>query len=329
MPKKPKPPSHETILLILEILRRIPRNQKISPQELQKQISALGIERDDRTFQRQLKMLSQHFDIECDTVNKPYGYKWSRHAQGFSLPMMTEQESLLLALAQEHLRHLLPASLMKSMEGFFTQARYKLTPQGGKLQPEREWLSKVRVVSTTQPLLPPIIKPGVFEAITEGLYNNRWLRLEYQNASGNIKSSKVMPLGLAQQGFRLYLVCRFQKADGSIYENERSLALHRIISAKASSMQTFVRPVGFSLEKFDNDGQFGFGEGKRIRLTIHLDKEAGFHLTKDESPLSADQVEKLVNDQYEISATVVESAQLKWWLRGFGKQLRYCSIPFE
>jgi predicted DNA-binding transcriptional regulator YafY len=241
--------------------------------------------------------------------------------------MMTEQESLLLALAQEHLRHLLPASLMKSMEGFFTQARYKLTPQGGKLPPGGEWLSKVRVVSTTQPLLPPKIEPGVFEAITEGLYNNRWIRLEYKNVSGNIKSHEVMPLGLAQQGFRLYLVCRFQKADGSIYENERSLALHRIISAKASSMQTFVRPVGFSLEKFDNDGQFGFGKGKRIRLTIHIDKEAGFHLTKDESPLSKDQDEKLVNNQYEISATVVESEQLKWWLRGFGEQLRYCSIP--
>ena len=308
MPRRPD--THETVRLVLELLRRIPRNQKISTQDLHKQISELGIVREDRTFQRQLKMLSEHFDIECDNENKPYGYKWKSSAPGFSLPMMTEQESLLLSLAEQHLRKLLPASLMKSMEGFFNQARYKLAPQPGKTQHEREWLSKVRVVSTTQPLLPAEVKPGVFEEVSNALYGNRWLQLDYQNAAGKRSDIEVMPLGLAQQGPSLYLVGRYRN-----YENERSLALHRILSAKAS-METFQRPAGFSLEKFDNDGQFGFGEGKRIRLTFCIDKGAGAHLL--ETPLSTDQTGTEIEGQYEISATVVETAQLEWWLRGFG-----------
>jgi predicted DNA-binding transcriptional regulator YafY len=226
--------------------------------------------------------------------------------------MLSEQESLLLTLAEQHLRNLLPAALMKSMESFFSQARSNLG-QLANSKREREWISKVRVVSTTQPLLPPKIIPSVFDAVSNALYANRWLKLEYKNAAGKKSKAEVMPLGLAQQGPRLYLVCRFKG-----YDNERSLALHRIVSAVASTL-TFERPKEFNLQQYDDDGRFGFGEGKRTRLTFRIEKEAGFHLL--ESPLSTDQQVKEIGDRYEISATVVDTAQLEWWLRGFGARV--------
>jgi hypothetical protein len=37
-----------------------------------------------------------------------------------------------------------------------------------------------------------------------------------------------------------------------------------------------------------------------------------------ESPLSLDQQVVDQDDAYEITATVVDSAMLEWWLRGFG-----------
>ena len=299
----------ETVLLALEILRRIPRNRKVSTAELHEQLAELGIDRDIRTIQRQLEMLSEHFDIERDDRNKPYGYKWKERAQCLALPMLSEQESLLLSLAEKHLRNLLPSSLMKSMDGFFTQARTNLGPHANTKR-EREWLSKVRVVSSTQPLLPPKINTGVFEEVSNALYGNRWLNLNYKNAARKQSNAEVMPLGLAQQGSRLYLVCRYRD-----YDNERSLALHRIISAKASS-STFDRPKDFDLQKFDDDGRFGFGEGKRVHLSFRIDKGAGLHLL--ESPLSADQQVTELGDRFEISATVVDTSQLEWWLRGFG-----------
>lgn len=122
-----------------------------------------------------------------------------------------------------------------------------------------------------------------------------------------------MPLGLAQQGPRLYLVCRYAG-----YDNERSLALHRILSAKATTIP-FDRPKDFNLAAYDNDGRFGFGEGRCICLTFRISKDAGFHLT--ETPLSKDQTVTEAEDHYEICATVVDSAQLDWWLRGFGEEV--------
>ena len=304
-----RPDTIETVLLALELLRRIPRNSKISAPELHKQLSGAGVERDLRTIQRQLEMLSEHFEIERDERNKPYGYRWKERAKGLTLPMLSEQESLLLTLAEQQLRALLPGTVMKSMEGFFVQARANLG-QGTHAKREREWLSKIRVVSETQPLLPPKIALGVLEEVSNALYANLWLNLDYKNAAGNRSSIEVMPLGLAQQGPRLYLVCRFKG-----FDNERSLALHRIISAKASK-SAFNRPREFDLQKYDDDGRFGFGEGERIRLTFRITRSAGHHLL--ESPLSGDQKLVEMGDCYEITATVVDSDMLDRWLRGFG-----------
>ena len=318
-----RPDTRETTLLALELMRRIPRNRTVTAKELHEQLADTEVGRDIRTIQRQLEMLSDYFDIERDDRTKPYGYRWKEQARGMALPMLTEQESLLLNLAEKHLSSLLPASLTKSMEGFFEQARKNLAPYNeGKGRREREWLSKVRVVSTTQPLLPPKIKPGVFEQVSNALYSNFWLSVNYENAAGKRTQAEVMPLGLAQQGPRLYLICRFKD-----YDNERSLALHRIVSAQASTF-SFDRPKDFDLEKYDNDGRFGYGTGQHIKLTFWINKDAGYHLL--ESPLSADQQVKDHGNSYEICATVVDTAMLDWWLRGFGDAVSEIKkIPFQ
>lgn len=309
MPRRPD--TAETVLLALELLKRIPRARKVTASELHEQLPP-ELSRDLRTVQRQLELLTQHFDIERDDTNKPYGYRWKERGQGLSLPTLTEQESLLLALAEEHLRHLLPASLMKSMSGFFQQAHRRLhSPDGSDLG--REWLGKVRVVNQTQPLLPPKLVPGVFEIVSQALYTNRWLNLVYRNAERKQSAIRVMPLGLAQQGSRLYLVCRYEH-----FENERSLALHRIVKADISA-EEFCRPKNFKLERYDADGRFGFGEGESIKLTLLIDKGPGQHLL--ETPLSTDQQVLDKGNRLQITATVVKTSQLKWWLRGFGKEV--------
>lgn len=305
----PRPDNLATLLLALELLKRIPRTRKITATELHAQLTSAGIQRDLRTIQRQLELLSAHFDIERDDSSKPYGYRWKANAAGLAVPLLSEQESLLLRLAEQQLQHLLPNSLRKAMNGFFVQARANLAPHA-TAQREREWLSKVRVISTTQPLLPPKIPAGVFEEVGNALYANQWLTVNYKNAQDKISSAEVMPLGLAQQGPRLYLVCRYRG-----YDNERTLALHRILSAKASTL-TFERPADFDLEQYDDDGRFGFGHGQLIALTFCITLAAGLHLL--ESPLSKDQQARPIEGGYEIKATVVETAQLNWWLRGFG-----------
>jgi predicted DNA-binding transcriptional regulator YafY len=200
---------------------------------------------------------------------------------------------------------------MKSLEGFFAQARSNLSaqsPTSAKL--EQEWLSKVAVISATQPRVPPTIRPGVFEQVSDALYANRRLQLQYIHTDGKSSAWEVMPLALAQQGPRLYLVCRFPRCT-----DERTLAMHRIESAKALA-ETFERPKDFDLKQYDDDGRFAFGEGRQIRLSFLIDKELAVYLR--ESPLSLDQVMSEVRGKFKIMATVVDSKMLERWLLGFG-----------
>lgn len=307
-----RPDSLETLQLSHELLRRIPKGRTVTAPELHQQLADAGFERDMRTIQRQLETLAEFYDLDRDDSTKPYRYCWKERARGLSLPSLSTQESLLLMLAEQHLSSLLPVKLMKSMEGFFTQARSQLGDKAST-QREREWLQKVRVVSTSQPLLPPKIDATVFDQVSNALYGNQWLEVDYKNAAGKLTSARVMPLGLAQQGPRMYLVCRF---DG--YDDERSLALHRILTARALTL-TFDRPKCFDLKQYDDNGRFGYGNGERIRLSFRIEKDAGLHLL--ESPLSEDQQSVELKNDYEITATVVDSAMLDWWLRGFGKSV--------
>ena len=59
--------------------------------------------------------------------------------------------------------------------------------------------------------------------------------------------------------------------------------------------------------------------GKKIQLKFRIPKLTGQHLL--ESPLSKDQKVATEGDWLRISATVIETEQLIWWLRGFGKEI--------
>ncbi|HRP77420.1 MAG TPA: WYL domain-containing protein, partial [Rhodocyclaceae bacterium] len=95
------------------------------------------------------------------------------------------------------------------------------------------------------------------------------------------------------------------------------LALHRIESARVSTLD-FERPRDFDLEAYEREGRFGFGHGQRVRLSFRIDSYYASSIL-EETPLSEDQVLKPIDDDtVQVTATVVDSAHLDWWLRGFG-----------
>ncbi len=309
MAKRPSP--HDTLQLSIELLHAIPKRKTITARELQEKLAANGFSRQPRTIQRLLENLcdTDLYGIERDISCKPYRYRWKESARGLTIGSLSPQECLLLTLAEQQLGSLLPSKLMKSLDSFFDQARSQLGAPT-QSQREREWLDKVRVVSTSQPLLPPKVDPDVFEQVSNALYGNQWLDVAYQNAAGKNISAKVMPLGLVQQGLRMYLACRF---DG--YDDNRSLALHRMLSAKASTL-SFERPKDLDLSQMTEDLSFRGDPVKLVRLIFTIDKANGLHIV--ECPLSKDQQVVEREDGYEITATVADTDVLDRWLTGFG-----------
>ncbi len=302
-----------TATLLLAIMHHIPRKGKISTGEIHQRLTDAGHNLSIRAVQRYLKQITENFDVECDDSSKPYGYRWLPNATSLNLTKLTAQESLLLTLAEQQLQNLLPSKVMNNLTGFFTQARKNLdvyNPDVVQNKLESQWLDKIRVVSTTQPLLPPEITDEVFENVSNALYSNKWLKVTYKSYQGSDKDYTVMPLGLAQQGERLYLVCRFEG-----YNDARSLALHRIQSAQVSTI-TFDYPKDFSLQNYDNEGRFLFGYGVKIRLQFCITKDVGGYLF--ETRLANDQVIEEHADHYHITATVIDSQALDWWLSHFG-----------
>lgn len=110
-----------TALLYLEILRIIPKTRYICIQDICHHLDSIGMQRDKRTIQRIMPKLCEYFEIEADTRSRPYGYRWKSHARGLEVPLLNASDSLVLALAQQQLKYLLPANIIHSMEPFFTQ----------------------------------------------------------------------------------------------------------------------------------------------------------------------------------------------------------------
>ena len=153
-------PSNLTALQIqLELLRLIPKTRFITAEEILQKLADIGVQRDIRSIQRQLESLSQQFEIERDMRD---------------IPILNEPQSLVLMLAKQYLNGILPSSIMSSMEAFFQQAEYNLVYDSHK-KSGAEWLNKVAIAPTSQPLLPAKINPEIFSQISTALYQNRFL----------------------------------------------------------------------------------------------------------------------------------------------------------
>lgn len=308
-------PGLENALLLLEILRRIPRRRFTTSSHLLEQLTSAGLNVSRRSLQRHLDVLIHHFPLECDTRSKPYGFRWLDDAQGFYLPLLSAPEALLLQMAKNELADVLPARTLQTLAPLFGSAQQQL--ESVTVGAERRWLKKTQRIPEALPLLPPRLVPNIFETVSEALYQEKTLHLVYRNAQGKSRQTEVWPLGLVPQGARLYLVCRFVG-----YSNERIVALTRISQAQLGL--PFDYPANFSLARYINEGHFGIRRGKEVRVSFLISKAIGIHLA--ESPLSVDQHITEEAEHLRINATLPETELLHRWLRGWGDALSELSI---
>lgn len=297
---------------ILSLLRPHPRRLSIA--QIMTALESRGADlRGRRTIERDLEKLSEHFPIDCDE-NRPQGWCWAKDA-AIILPGMDLNTALTFRLMKEFMQPLIPTACLSAAERHFSEAgRILNSDRNGYHQ---SWLEKVQVISRGQPLIPPTVSNDVLDCVYEALFNERQLLATYDRRSGErMTDCKVNPLGLVFVNKSLYLVCTLWD-----YDDIKQLALHRFTSAKL--LETPAREIeGFSLEKYVKDQRefdFPLNSGE-IKLEAVFSNEAAHHL--NETPLSKDQVIKKKSDsEVVLSATVADTAQLRWWLLGFGDQV--------
>ncbi|OTG85285.1 WYL domain-containing protein [Acinetobacter sp. ANC 4558] len=307
-----------------QILSRLSTGKWMGTRELQEILQREGIEISLRTIQRDLNQISQRFPIE-NNGTVPQGWRWRSDAPIQSLPHMTSSQAVTFMMVEEHLKHLLPPSLIEEMNPWFDLARRNLSSQNNV----RQWINRVRIVPANQPLIPPLVDRSAQQAIYEGLLQDKQLECIYQPRTSTLTEEKTYtlnPLGLVQKGAIIYLICtRYDKSD------IQTFALHRFKSAKVLESRA-MHPVNFDIDKYIESGALGFRvdyakptEQIEIKLTMSEQDSTYF----EECQLSIDQkITKLSDGISMVCATVPYTSQLVWWLRGFGQIIQHIEPDF-
>ena len=297
------------------MLKLIPQHpRQISARDLTERLWSEGFEVGKRTIERDLISFSATFPLISNERSKPYGWSWSKDAEAFSLPTMSPLQALTLELAHDHLASLLPASLLDTLAPYFKCADGVLSSGEGVKELAR-WRKKVAIVPAGQPLIPPDYAEEIIEAVHSALLAEQQIEIIYTSREySETKTYPAHPLGIVQRGAVTYLVATLYS-----YTDIRLFAVHRIQSAIVLNEPSHT-PEGFNLKHFISQGALGFEENGQIKLVIRMTVGAAEHLW--ETPLSLDQ--QIMPDKVgwvRLQAIVVDTAQLRWWLKGFGQEV--------
>lgn len=227
-------------------------------------------------------------------------------------PAMGLSAAITWQLLERHLTPLLPSSMLADLKAHFDHARKALTQL--RAAPLGRWSQRIAAIAPGLELIPPKIDEQVREIVNEALLQERQFTVDYLAVERKAPiQHRLSPLGLVMRGGVLYLIATVQD-----YTDPRQLALHRMSNAQSLGDPVNV-PKGFDFKSYVHDMQaFDFPTGRKIKLELVVDEWLARHLS--ESKLATDQKISALTDsgRARVSATVMETEQLEWWLRALG-----------
>lgn len=304
----------DTVSRQLQLLQLVPRlPQRITVREVAARLPQNDNRVSLRTVQRDLDQLSHKFPLTCDLEGRTQFWYWTKGAQQLAIPHMSASMAATLQLARDHLKPVLPAGVLSELNPLFEHAAQVL-----EHTPLKGWTQKVRILDRGPMLIPPKVSGAVRDSVYQALLEARQIRVAYRaRGKDGHKDYLVNPLGLVVKGGVFYLVVTF---DG--YTDIRQLALHRMNSAELQP-DPAQAPKRFSLKAYIED-EAGFSyplSPEKIELELLFDAEAAFHLT--ELKLAPDQqVTTDADSRLRVTATVADTEELRWWLRGYGEAVQ-------
>jgi predicted DNA-binding transcriptional regulator YafY len=227
---------------------------------------------------------------------------------------MSPPAALALKMTEGFMSSMLPHEITNQLAPYFRYANSVL--DNTEKECLKRWPDKVRCIGRTQPLMPPSISADIFAVVSDSLLEGKRFQVSYlkRNAEKPVDWT-INPLGLVIHDSLITLVCTM--GNYQQLKDVRTLQLHRIQSAQRCDDMAIV-PEGFSLNTFISEGHFGYLKNKEaIRLKALFEQDATVHL--EETPLSSDQqLTPKADNMVLVEATIADTAQLRWWLLGFG-----------
>lgn len=300
----------ETFFRYCEILRLIPRQpNSISTPEIINRLINQGYKVSERMIQRDLEKMcsSKLFPFSSTLDTNPLCWYWPTDSTKFLIPRMEPEEALTLKLVEQYMFPLFPISAQDNLSAYFKLAENVLNSS-----PLADWANKVQVVPDSFNLLPPEIAPEIIIGVYSAIFNKKQFKAVYIRQDGEKKEHEFNPLGLVFRDKAIYLVASLWD-----YKDIKQFALHRFKEAEVIDKATVI-PDNFTLSDYIDQGEFSFPRvsNKYINLVIKVDPYLMRHLS--EFRLSLDQKIKAVEGECQVSAKVLDSEQLRWWLRSFG-----------
>ena len=302
--------NHETTLARQwEILKILPsKGPGLTSRDILERLVREGHEVTKRTVERDLLELLRVLPIYRNEISKPYGWHWLSGAR-IDFPGMSLPEAVSLGLLEDLLRQLVPSHFTRALEG-----RLALADSLLKALPKNRaarWTDLVRYVPPGLPLQKPTIAPKVLENVQQALLEKLQLKVKYQPPNApETRELTLNPLALILQGERPYLL-----ATAFEYTDPRYYAIHRIARADVTETPA-IRPAGFSLDHFLADGGSQFGDSTELRLKARINDALAALL--EETPMSDDQKIRRKQGENTLTATVLNSWQLHFWIRSQG-----------
>lgn len=305
--------STDTLSRQWTMLQRIPTYPRsISTKDLHQYLQNEGHDIDLRTIQRDLDRMSSEFPLYAEKQGRTNHWQWAKDAHALEIPSMTPTAALVFQLVEQYLTPMLPRSTLDLIRPYLDRATevMKATSFNG-------WRKNVRMLNHGPRLIPPQVNVDVRDVVYTALLEKRRFTATYQPRSKKTSVEyAINPLSLVIKEGITYLVCTLWD-----YEDIKQLALHRMKSASLLDTPA-VRIKGFDLDTYIYHGEnFAYPVSSgQLKLKIKMATSAAFHL--HESKLTKDQtIKELDNDFVQITATVADSSEIRWWLLGFGDQV--------
>lgn len=256
MTTKRKPTTTEQLSFAFELYHRIPRGRKVTAQELQTELSHVGITRDIRTIQRNLDVVAQYLDVDKDTRNKPYGYSRRLTSQFVLGP----RESIVLELAKPMISDVLPDQLHYAVESAFQPILNHQRSYPG-LQRKQGESTRAGTHSTFCPVETVEELVTIFEPLSLALTYQRLITITLKTGE-TIESMTPLVLLLSIHTFHLV----YQSDDHTF-----DIALRHVAEVKVLTFH-FDYPADFQLHQYSLQPEL-YGK--------HIDLDSDSYLTEN------------------------------------------------